>query len=88
MSQGKLTLGKKRKVHRVTKRQRNPRSAAPKILKAKKIGHRELEIRKLSKKERGRFADSTEKSIAAKVGHLELLKGTRREIEKDAKVKK
>lgn len=90
MAQGKLKLAKK-KPHRVTKRQRNPKAKARKIFKPKKISFREKELHKLDKKERGRLWEATEKAISAKIGHLELLKGTRREIEaneKKAKQKK
>lgn len=86
MAQGKLKLSKK-KGHRVTKRQRNPRARARKIIKPRKLNAREREVRKLRKKEIGRLYVSTEKSIAAKVGHLEILKGTRRELEENAKIK-
>lgn len=80
MAQGKLNLAKK-KAHRVTKRQRNPRAAAPKICRPRKLNKRELEVRRLTKKEKGQLTVTTEKVLSSQVGHLELLKGTRREIE-------
>lgn len=47
---------------------------APKSLKAKKSIN-------FAKKHTSQHNAATEKSLAAKVGHLELLKGTRKEIE-------
>lgn len=65
------------------KKQQNPKRAAPKIIKPKKQTAKEAQ--KLTKIHQGQLMKSTEKLIASRVGHLELLKGTRREIEKENK---
>lgn len=66
---------------RITKKQKNPRKAAPLIIKSKK---KQLDyLKKLNKTVS--LTASTEKLIASKVGHLELLKGTRKEIENKKK---
>ncbi|KAH3664307.1 hypothetical protein WICMUC_005850 [Wickerhamomyces mucosus] len=84
MVQGNLKLSKK-KPARVTKLQKNPKAAAPKIRKPKKVNPNEKNLFKLSQKHTANLVSSTEKLIASKVGHLELLKGTRRETEKKSK---
>ncbi|GBL51784.1 hypothetical protein ACI3LZ_002381 [Candidozyma auris] len=83
MAQGNLKLRSKAKT-RVTKKQQNPRSAAPKIIKPKKASAKQAF--KLSKSLSG--SAGTEKLIASRVGHLELIKGSRREVEKEEKAKK
>lgn len=85
MAQGKITL-KNTKPARVTKKQKNPKGAAPKILKAKKSTAKQAA--KLTKIHQGQLMSSTEKLIASRVGHLELIKGSRRQIEKEEKAKK
>jgi len=82
MAQGNLKL-KSKGPARVTKKQQNPKRAAPKIIKPKKQTAKEAQ--KLTKIHQGQLMKSTEKLIASRVGHLELLKGTRREIEKENK---
>jgi hypothetical protein len=82
MAQGKLKL-KAKAPARVTKKQMNPKRAAPKILKPKK--NTAVQAAKLSKIHSSQLMSSTEKLISSRVGHLELLKGTRRELEKDKK---
>lgn len=63
---------------RITKRQKNLRPAAPLIIKSKK---KQLTyLKKLNKT--ASLTASTEKLVASKVGHLELLRGTRKEIER------
>lgn len=63
---------------RVTKRQKNLRKGAPLQIKSKK---KSLEhLKKLNRT--ASLTESTQRLIASKVGHLELLKGTRRELEK------
>lgn len=83
MAQGNLKLRSKAKT-RVTKKQQNPRSAAPKIIKPKKASAKQAF--KLLKSLSG--LAGTEKLIASRVGHLELIKGSRREVEKEEKAKK
>lgn len=69
---------------RVTKKQKNLRKAAPLIIKSKK---KQLTyLKKLNRT--ASLTASTEKLVASKVGHLELLKGTRKEIERANKKKK
>ncbi|GMM32868.1 hypothetical protein DASC09_001930 [Saccharomycopsis crataegensis] len=83
MAQGNLKLSKKKSSGRVTKHQKNPKKAAPKIFKSKKGGISE----KLLKQQSSTISSSTERLIASRVGHLELIKGSRREIEKKQKEK-
>lgn len=85
MAQGVTKLRAKKEV-RVTKKRQNPKAAAPKIIKPKKSTAKQAQ--KLSKVQQGQLASSTEKLIAARVGHLELVKGSRREIEKEEKKNK
>ncbi|CCK70160.1 uncharacterized protein KNAG_0D04140 [Huiozyma naganishii CBS 8797] len=63
---------------RVTKKQKNLRKAAPLIIKSKK---KQLHYLK-NLNRTASLTEKTEKLVSAKVGHLELLKGTRRELEK------
>lgn len=82
MAQGKLNL-KREKAARVTKKQKSVKSAAPRIIKPKKT--RAVEANRLNKIASGQLSASTEKLIASRVGHLELIKGSRRQIEKKEK---
>lgn len=84
MAQKALKVKQKSKdPRRVTKKQKNLRKGAPLIIKSKKKGLQYMKkINKTSS-----LTVATEKMISSRVGHLELLKGTRREIEKDNKKK-
>lgn len=85
MAQAALKVKSKVKPReRVTKKQMNPKKAAPKILKPK--NKTLAQIAKLNKVYS--VTESTEKLISSRVGHLELLKGSRRELEKAEKEKK
>lgn len=86
MAQGNLKLQKK-KPARVTKRQKNPKAAAPKIFKSKNVSAREKEVLRLAKGHQGNLFNKTEQLISGRVGHLELLSGDRRSLEKIAKEK-
>lgn len=86
MAQGNLKLSKK-KVARVTKRQKNPKAAAPKIYKSKNVSAKEKQVNKLAKAHQAKLFTSTEKLISSRVGHLELLKGDRRSLEKQEREK-
>lgn len=77
MAQGNLKL-KPKKAARVTKKQKNPKKAAPKVFKSKK----NVVSDKLLKTQNSKIVATTEKLIASRVGHLELVKGSRREVEK------
>ncbi|CAG59504.1 uncharacterized protein GVI51_G04785 [Nakaseomyces glabratus] len=78
MPQKPLKVTKKAKdPRRVTKKQKNLRKAAPIQIKSKKKSLRHL--KKLSKT--SSLTEATERLVASKVGHLELLRGTRKEIE-------
>lgn len=83
MAQGNLKLRSKQKT-RISKKQQNPRAAAPKIIKPKKANAKQAYklLKSLSS------SAGTEKLIASRVGHLELIKGSRREVEKDEKKQK
>lgn len=84
MPQKALKVTKKPKdPRRVTKKQKNLRKCASLQIKSKKKSL--LHLKKLNRT--ASLSQSTEKMIAAKVGHLEMIKGTRRELEK-AKNKK
>lgn len=83
MAQAPLKVKRKEKT-RITKKQQNPKKAAPKIIKPK---NKQLaQMAKLNKSYS--VTHQTEKLIASRVGHLELLKGSRREIERAEKEKK
>ncbi|KAH3680466.1 hypothetical protein WICMUC_000306 [Wickerhamomyces mucosus] len=83
MAQAPLKVKSKEKT-RITKKQQNPKKAAPKIIKPK---NKQLQqLNKIGKSYS--VTSSTEKLIASRVGHLEILKGSRREIEKAEKLKK
>ncbi|KAI3405907.1 hypothetical protein KGF56_001126 [Candida oxycetoniae] len=82
MAQGNLKL-KSRGPSRITKKQQNPKKAAPKIIKPKKQIAKDKE--KLTKVHQGQLIKSTESLIASRVGHLEIIKGSRRQIEKEGK---
>lgn len=83
MAQAPLKVKSKDKK-RVTKKQQNPKAAAPKIIKPKN-----QKLATMSKlKQSYSVTASTEKLIASRVGHLELLKGSRREVEKEQKLAK
>ncbi|CEP60459.1 uncharacterized protein LALA0_S01e11364g [Lachancea lanzarotensis] len=82
MPQKALKVTKQAKdPRRVTKMQKNLRKAAPLQIKSKKksLSH----LKKLNKV--SSLTVSTEKLIASRVGHLELLKGTRKELAKQKK---
>lgn len=80
MAQGNLKLKSKGKA-RVTKKQGNLRAAAPLIIKPKKSSAKQtFKLKKSASSSVG-----TEKLIASRVGHLELIKGSRRQIEKAEK---
>lgn len=83
MVQGKLKQNIKKKPSRVTKHQKNPKKAAPKIFKSKK----NVITNQLLKRQNSSISTSTEKLIASRVGHLELIKGSRRELEAKEKIK-
>ncbi|GME70560.1 unnamed protein product [Ambrosiozyma monospora] len=74
MAQGALRLSKKSKT-RVTKKQQNAKSAAPKIIKPKNISKKERQAYKLAKQHQAKLHSNTEKLVSSRVGHLEILKG-------------
>lgn len=84
MAQGNLKL-KAKGPKKVVKKLLTPKKAAPKIIKAKKSQAKQAS--KLTKVLQGHLMSSTEKLIAGRVGHLELIKGSRRQIEKEEKAK-
>ncbi|ODQ80708.1 hypothetical protein BABINDRAFT_60724 [Babjeviella inositovora NRRL Y-12698] len=84
MVQGKSKL-KPKKAARVTKQQSNPRAAAPRIHKAKKNASAK-NAQKLTNVHLAVLLSSTEKLIAGRVGHLEIVKGSRRSLEKQGKL--
>lgn len=85
MAQQALKVKPKEKT-RITKKQQNPKKAAPRIIKPKNNKKNLQTISKVGKSYS--VTASTEKLISSRVGHLEILKGSRREIEKDEKLKK
>ncbi|CAI1601146.1 hypothetical protein SEUBUCD646_0L04050 [Saccharomyces eubayanus] len=85
MPQKPLKVTKKVKdPRRVTKKQKNLRKAAPLQLKSKK---KSLQYMKKLRKSSS-LTETTERLVASKVGHLELLRGTRKELEKGKKASK
>jgi hypothetical protein len=86
MAQGNLKLSKK-KAARVTKHQKNPKAAAPKLYKSKNVSLKEKQVIKLAKGHQAKLVSNTEKLISSRVGHLELLKGDRRTLEKEERLK-
>lgn len=85
MAQGNLKLKSKTKPKsRVTKKQRDLRAAAPLNIKPKREA---LKLSYKLKQTAGSLV-GTEKLIASRVGHLELIKGSRRQIERAEKEKK
>lgn len=86
MAQGNLKLAKKKSA-RVTKNQKNPKAAAPKIYKPKKVSSKEKQVIKLAKQHQAKLVSNTEKLISSRVGHLEMLKGDRRTLEKEERLK-
>lgn len=82
MAQKPLKVNKKSKdPRRITKKQKNLRPAAPLQIKSKKKSLQYL--KKLSKT--SSLTENTERLVASKVGHLELLRGTRKQLEKESK---
>ena len=81
MAQGNLKL-KSKQSNRITKKQQNPKKLPQKSLNLKTIAKESL---KLTKIHLGQLMKSTEKLIASRVGHLELIKGSRRQVEKENK---
>lgn len=64
----------------------SPKKAAPKKLAPRRKGA--IVDAKILKRHSAALTSATEKLIASRVGHLELLKGNRREIEKAEREKK
>lgn len=82
MAQKSLKVNRKVKdPRRVTKKQKNLRKAAPRMIKSKKKSL--FHLKKLNKS--ASLTETTEKLIASRVGHLELLKGTRKQLAKQDK---
>lgn len=80
MAQGNLKL-KSKGTARVTKRQTNARAAAPLIIKPKKL----IAKQQFNLKKSVGALNGTEKLVASRVGHLELIRGSRRQLEKEQK---
>ncbi|KAK6459989.1 hypothetical protein DFJ63DRAFT_321253 [Scheffersomyces coipomensis] len=85
MAQGVSKLKSKGGISRVTKKRQNPKAAAPKVIKAKKTPAKSAQT--FTKVHQSQLISSTEKLIASRVGHLELIKGSRRQIERQEKEK-
>ncbi|KAF5114519.1 hypothetical protein DV454_002916 [Geotrichum candidum] len=64
----------------------SPKKAAPKKLAPRRKGA--VTDARILKRHSAALTSATEKLIASRVGHLELLKGNRREIEKAEREKK
>lgn len=80
MAQGSTKL-KLTKKARVTKKQTNPRAAAPLTIKPKRAAAKQS----FNLKKSVGALIGTEKLIAGRVGHLEIIKGSRRRIEEQEK---
>lgn len=79
MAQGNLKL-KSKAPKRVTKKQTDAKKAAPRIIAPRKATLKENH--KFAKTHQAQLLTSTEKLIASRVGHLEILKGLRRSLAK------
>lgn len=80
MPQKALKVTKKAKdPRRITKKQKNLKKAAPLQIKSRKQSLQHM--KKLNKTYS--IAQATEKLVSSRVGHLELLKGTRKELERE-----
>ena len=84
MAQGNLKL-KAKGPKKVIKKLLTPKKATPKIIKPKKSQAKQTT--KLTNVQQGHLMNSTEKLIAGRVGHLELIKGSRRQLEREDKAK-
>lgn len=84
MAQGNLKL-KASGPKKVVKKLLTPKKATPKIIKPKKAPAKQH--KKLTKVQQGHLMNSTEQLIAGRVGHLELIKGSRRQNEREEKAK-
>lgn len=80
MAQGNIKL-KLTKKARVTKKQSNLRAAAPLIIKPRKAAAKNT----FNLKKSVGALNGTEKLIAGRVGHLEIIRGSRRQLEKQEK---
>lgn len=80
MAQGSLKLSKT-KVSKPKQRKSKSSSKGPTIAKPRKAAA--LKEAKIKHQHTASLTASTEKLIASRVGHLELLKGTRKELEKN-----
>lgn len=87
MAQGKTNLKAKsgKGPGRITKMALQPKRCQPLNYQAKRGTAKDTA--KLSKSHQGKLMNSTERLIASRVGHLELIKGSRRSIEKENKEK-
>ncbi|ODV80062.1 uncharacterized protein CANTADRAFT_25799 [Suhomyces tanzawaensis NRRL Y-17324] len=83
MAQGKLKLKPSSGPGRAAKKAHASKKAAPRIIKPKRTQAKDA--LKLTKIHQGQLMSSTEKLIASRVGHLEIIKGSRRQVEKAAK---
>ncbi|KAK9383539.1 uncharacterized protein V2V93DRAFT_362074 [Kockiozyma suomiensis] len=81
MAQGALKVIKKSG----TKKSLTPKKAAKKIIAPRK--NSAIATAKLKKKHSSAIAVGTEKLLSSRVGHLEVLKGSRREIAKKEALK-
>lgn len=84
MAQGNLKL-KAKGPKKVVKKLLTPKKATPKIIKPRKAPAKQAT--KLTNVQQGHLMKSTEKLIAGRVGHLELIKGSRRQLEREEKSK-
>lgn len=76
MTQGNFKL-KSKAPSRVTKKHKDPKKTARKIIKPKKPAAKEEG--KLKKQQESKVISTTEKLVASRVGHLELVDGARRQ---------
>ncbi|AET40652.1 uncharacterized protein Ecym_6271 [Eremothecium cymbalariae DBVPG len=81
------------KALKVTKKPKDPRRITKKQMNLKKAAPLQLKSRKKSLQHMKKLAktcsrtEATERFVASRVGHLELLKGTRRQLEEQKKSK-
>lgn len=87
MAQGKLALNKNKKdtskKYRVLKQNRQAKCFQKKVYTPKNNTNDKKTIFNINKKYANNNLILTEKLISGKVGHLEILKGTRKDIQKE-----
>lgn len=83
MPQGIAKTKLQTKKSKVTKKQLSAKKAGPKQLAPRKKSA--IQDAKLTRQQQAALTSATEKLLASRIGHLEMIKGTRRQVEADQK---